>query len=287
MAAEALRKDLQDKFLTGKVEPKDILSCVDRGVNISKLMAGLAAAFSGLEVNTAATTGGNAAENNAFAIPVPHPALAALMGSAAFLSAMSKADWKKAIESAGNSIEKLNEIIREKIQEYQQQQATNNPGGLDGTPLNPPDIKTGTELVPPKVDTPTAEIYPDNGGTVPQLPGGTSIGQDAEDFTTVTPIVQRSPWDFIFTENDAASTAQFGTTPHGRPLTKHYETETGPLRNIPGSVIDNVIETTIGLPVGGGKTVYYDPVNNVTVVTGDKGSIVSARKGKPRGSQAK
>ena len=66
-----------------------------------------------------------------------------------------------------------------------------------------------------------------------------------------------------------APTPEYGATPKGRPFTKHYGTETGPQRNIPGSVIDNTIDTTSGTTVGGGKTVYYDPVNNVTVVTGD------------------
>ena len=78
---------------------------------------------------------------------------------------------------------------------------------------------------------------------------------------------------------------KYGTTPKSRPLTKHYSTETGPKRNIPGSVVDNTIDTTRGVPVGGGKTVHYDSKNNVTVVTGDGGSIVSARKGPPRKGQ--
>jgi hypothetical protein len=73
----------------------------------------------------------------------------------------------------------------------------------------------------------------------------------------------------------------YGTTPKGRRFTKHYGTESGPARNIPGSVIDNTIDTTKGVPVEGGKTVYYDPVNDVTVVTGDGGSIVTAHKGPP------
>jgi hypothetical protein len=78
-----------------------------------------------------------------------------------------------------------------------------------------------------------------------------------------------------------AATPKHGATPEGRPFTKHYGTETGPQRNIPGSVVDNTINTTKGVPVKGGKTVHYDPVNNVTVVTGDGGSIVSVHKGAP------
>ena len=78
-----------------------------------------------------------------------------------------------------------------------------------------------------------------------------------------------------------AATPKYGSTPDGRPLTKHYATDTGPVRNVPGSVVDNTIRTTKGVPVGSGKTVHYDPINNVTVVTGDGGSIVSVRKGPP------
>ncbi len=73
----------------------------------------------------------------------------------------------------------------------------------------------------------------------------------------------------------------YGSTPEGRPFTKHYGTDTGPERNIPGSVVDNTVNTTKGVAVQGRKTVHYDPENNVTVVTGDGGSIVSVRKGKP------
>ena len=79
--------------------------------------------------------------------------------------------------------------------------------------------------------------------------------------------------------------APFGRTPDGRPLTKHYGTETGPQRNIPGSVVDEVVNNSEGVPAEGGKTVHYDPENNVTVVTGDNGAIVSAHKGPPRAGQ--
>lgn len=83
----------------------------------------------------------------------------------------------------------------------------------------------------------------------------------------------------------SCSKPKFGSTPGGRPFTKHYATETGPTRNIPGSVIDNTIDNSPGKPVAGGKNVYYDPNNDVTVVTGDNDSIVSAHKGPPRKGQ--
>jgi len=84
---------------------------------------------------------------------------------------------------------------------------------------------------------------------------------------------------------EAAGMPTYGATPKGRPLTKHYATETGPKRNIPGSVVDNTIDTTKGVQVKGDKTVHYDPRNNVTVVTGRGQSIVSSHKGPPRKGQ--
>jgi hypothetical protein len=75
--------------------------------------------------------------------------------------------------------------------------------------------------------------------------------------------------------------APWGQTPEGRPFTQHYGTETGPVRNIPGSVVDQTINDYTGVPGRGGTTVYYDPNNDVTVVTGRNGGIVSARRGAP------
>jgi hypothetical protein len=72
----------------------------------------------------------------------------------------------------------------------------------------------------------------------------------------------------------------FGRTPAGRPLTQHYGTETGPMRNIPGSVVDNTINVGQKTAVSGGKAVYYDPGNDVTVVVGRRG-IISAHRGPP------
>lgn len=82
-------------------------------------------------------------------------------------------------------------------------------------------------------------------------------------------------------ETVAPVSGAYGTTPAGRPLTRHYAVETGPIRNIPGTVVDEVIDNNPGVPTVGGKTVYYDPRNNVTVVTGDGESIVSVHKGRP------
>ncbi len=73
----------------------------------------------------------------------------------------------------------------------------------------------------------------------------------------------------------------FGSTPEERPFTRHYGLETGPERNIPGSVVDQTINETPGVPGRNGTTVHYDPNNDVTVVTGQNGGIVSARRGAP------
>ena len=75
--------------------------------------------------------------------------------------------------------------------------------------------------------------------------------------------------------------APYGSTPNGRPFTKHYGTQTGPDRNIPGSVVDQTIDDYPGVPGRNGTTVHYDPDNDVTVVTGRGGGIVSARRGAP------
>jgi RHS repeat-associated protein len=85
--------------------------------------------------------------------------------------------------------------------------------------------------------------------------------------------------------DNVSQIGEYGTTPAGRPFTKHYATETGPKRNIPVSLVDSIIDNVQGIPIEGGKTAYYDSENNVTVITGDGGSIVSVRKGEPRKDQ--
>lgn len=77
-----------------------------------------------------------------------------------------------------------------------------------------------------------------------------------------------------------------GTTPEGRPYTRHYSEDTGPIRNIPGSVVDHIIETVPPQQSPDGKNVRYDAENDVTVVTGRNG-IISVHRGKPRKDQMK
>ena len=79
----------------------------------------------------------------------------------------------------------------------------------------------------------------------------------------------------------AATGSSYGSTPAGRPFTKHYGLDEGPKRNIPGSVVDNTIDTVTGVPGRNATTVYYDPINDITVVTGKGGGIVTAHKGPP------
>jgi hypothetical protein len=72
------------------------------------------------------------------------------------------------------------------------------------------------------------------------------------------------------------------TTPEGRPYSAHYLNDTGPVRNIPGSVVDETIDNgqvAENLP---DRTVYYDPNNDVTVVESKTtGKIMSVRRGPP------
>jgi hypothetical protein len=65
---------------------------------------------------------------------------------------------------------------------------------------------------------------------------------------------------------EAEPSAAVDATPAGRPYSAHYLTDTGPVRNIPGSVVDETIDygnIAKDLP---DRTVYYDANNDVTVV---------------------
>ncbi len=72
------------------------------------------------------------------------------------------------------------------------------------------------------------------------------------------------------------------STPAGRPLSKHYRDETGPERNIPGSVVDETIDHGELAEDLSDRRVYYDPKNDVTVVESKTtGKIMSVRRGPP------
>jgi RHS repeat-associated protein len=81
--------------------------------------------------------------------------------------------------------------------------------------------------------------------------------------------------------NDSSCRINYGSTPSGIPFTRHYGAETGPVRNLPGSLLDAIAHGAKPIAGANNTTVYYDPVNDVTVVTGANG-VVSARSGPPR-----
>ena len=112
----------------------------------------------------------------------------------------------------------------------------------------------------------TAGFCPVNPGSLPTYcPPGTSCTTATDDGVP----------------DDQITGPKYGATPEGRPFTKHYGTETGPVRNIPGSLVDQTINNNEGVPGRNNTNVYYDPVNDLTVVTGRGGGIVSARRGSP------
>jgi RHS repeat-associated protein len=75
---------------------------------------------------------------------------------------------------------------------------------------------------------------------------------------------------------------ELATTPEGRPYSAHYLNDTGPVRNIPGSVVDETITQATETTNLGDRTVYYDAKNNVTVVQSNTtGKIMSVRQGEP------
>lgn len=78
------------------------------------------------------------------------------------------------------------------------------------------------------------------------------------------------------------SANDLATTPDGRVYSWHYLTETGPIRNIPGSVVDETIDNATYIQDLGDRTVYYDAKNDVTVVqSGTTGKIMSVHRGAP------
>ncbi|MFN2543983.1 MAG: hypothetical protein ABR600_05350 [Actinomycetota bacterium] len=50
-------------------------------------------------------------------------------------------------------------------------------------------------------------------------------------------------------------------------------------------MIDEGIDNYPGKLIEDGKTVYYDPNNDIAVITGDGGAIVSAHRGPPWANQ--
>ncbi|MGZ7144891.1 VENN motif pre-toxin domain-containing protein, partial [Streptococcus pyogenes] len=69
-----IEDDLREAFARGTLSEAEaehmVLEWRANGVNVARLAGGLAAALAGGDVDTGADAGGNAAENNAFWIPV-------------------------------------------------------------------------------------------------------------------------------------------------------------------------------------------------------------------------
>jgi RHS repeat-associated protein len=94
-------------------------------------------------------------------------------------------------------------------------------------------------------------------------------------------ILRQKQERFTCPTNGSPPPVNYGQTPGGMSHSPHYS-EAAPTRNIPGSVIDHVVENIRpNISPRNQTSVYYDSVNNLTVVTGRDG-VVSARKGVPR-----
>jgi hypothetical protein len=89
-------------------------------------------------------------------------------------------------------------------------------------------------------------------------------------------------YDRTATGSSVAAEGEVATTPAGRVYSWHYLNETGPLRNIPGSVVDETIDQATDTTQLGDRTIYYDAKNDITVVQSDTtGKIMSVRRGAP------
>jgi hypothetical protein len=94
---------------------------------------------------------------------------------------------------------------------------------------------------------------------------------------------QRAPnYDQVAVGSCVAAEGEVATTPAGRVYSWHYLNETGPLRNIPGSVVDETIDQATDTIQLVDRTIYYDAKNDITVVQSDTtGKIMSVRRGAP------
>jgi RHS repeat-associated protein len=71
-----------------------------------------------------------------------------------------------------------------------------------------------------------------------------------------------------------------GATPAGRPISDHARRRLAQ-RGIPETDVDQVVNRGQGTPVPGGKQVHHDKDRDLTVVTGDDDTIVTAHRGRP------
>jgi len=105
--AEEFRSELEDAIRMGEVEPDQVQRWGDAGVDMSALVAGLAAAAAGGDVNTASETGANAAENNALCGGFCIAALAA----AIWVLASGEGDPIEGLEEIGDGTDPLSQAI--------------------------------------------------------------------------------------------------------------------------------------------------------------------------------
>jgi len=124
--------------------------------------------------------------------------------------------------------------------------------------------------------------------------GGCAVGAAAAVLAPMAPglalaVCARSPGACLGVMTTLGSLAgaptprfNLGATPAGVPYSWHYAIVRGPSRNIPGSVVDEAINTGRQTFDELGRQIYYDAKNNITVVVDTTGEILSAHKGLPR-----
>jgi len=80
----------------------------------------------------------------------------------------------------------------------------------------------------------------------------------------------------------AAGQDEIAATPEGRPYSAHYLNDTGPVRQIPGSVVDETIDHGAVAKGSPGSNCILRPGNDMTVVVSKAtGKIMSAHRGAP------
>ena len=233
----------------------------------------------------------NAAKAAAAVVAAKKAAAQRAQQQAAAAAAKKRAEQKAAAEEAA----KKRAEQQAAAEEAAKQQALNR---SRSTALNPDDGKTGQVFINPgarDLGTGTTKTPVGNHGTETLItPGGSPVPliftnpgpPDLGTGTTKTPISDQGGI-INAAENEDQPEAEDGegdlaTTPAGRPYSWHYLNETGPVRNIPGSVVDETIEYATETENLGDRTVYYDAKNDVTVVQSDAtGKIMSVHRGAP------
>jgi filamentous hemagglutinin len=105
ITGEALADELLAKYDAGEMSFQDLIAWQGRGVNISRLLAGFAAAVAGGDVDAGAEAGGNAAENNAFGYIIARP----------YVAYVGVGDTVKGLARIGNGEDSLSQGLDEAI----------------------------------------------------------------------------------------------------------------------------------------------------------------------------